>query len=175
MAEGALMIKPIRLNDKNCFKQTVTIIDKKPKKAKIKFEDELVPDSQILSQEEMLIGNGSFYFIETSNNLKLQSQNKQFSSTSILASSSPIQTINSDLKNKQDEAKPNIVVRVEKKVNDFNQKSQILDRNQLIVNRNDKNNQNISIPNFSKFWNELQNLKNNKAKIKPKISFSYFS
>ncbi len=106
---------------------------------------------------EDLFGSGSFYFIESTNNLKSKNQNN---SPTFLASSSPIPLFTQT--NGTFRLKPN------------SEKQSLLDnvKTTKLLTLNDIPSY---VPSFSRFWKDLQTIKNTNPKLRSKVSFNYFS
>ena len=113
---------------------------------------------------EDLFANGSFYFIESCNNLKTSEQNAN--ATSMLASSSPIPFFNQSTSSMKPKA-PN------------NSAHTAVGRTSVVevgkANGNFLMRDNTYVPSFSRFWKDLQYMKTNDPKLRSNISFTYFS
>ena len=103
---------------------------------------------------EDLFGNGSFYFIESTNNLNAK---KRHSPKFLSSSPIPLYT----QANGTFRLKPN------------SDKSSLLENmrtTKLFVNDMPS-----YVPSFSRFWKDLQSIKNTDPQLRSKVSFNYFS
>ena len=143
-------------NSNKYFHSPANVMSKKREKTHgEKFP--LTTSKSSTNTNEDLFGSGSFYFIESMNNLKVKNQNK---SPNFLAASSPIPLFTEA--NGTYRLKPN------------SEKSSLLDnvKTTKLFTLNDVPSY---VPSFSRFWKDLQHIKSTNPKLRSKISFNYFS